>query len=67
MRLHPSPATLHALQVQYLNFKDPAIVKGDESNPDRLKLVPLEQIKLSPGCILNVSVVRAIAGLQSRD
>ncbi len=57
MRLQPAPKLLDALQVQYYEFKDPAIVKGAGSNPDLLKSVTLEQINLLPGCILNVRVL----------
>ncbi|PZV16671.1 MAG: chorismate mutase [Leptolyngbya sp.] len=57
MRLQPASEPLHILQVQYYEFKDPAMVKGAGNNPDLLKSVTLEQINLLPGCILNVSLL----------
>ena len=58
MRLQPAPEPLHALQVQYYEFKDPAIVKGAGNNPDLLKSMTLDQINLLPGCTLNVSLLK---------
>ncbi|MEX0271895.1 chromophore lyase CpcT/CpeT [Leptolyngbyaceae cyanobacterium UHCC 1019] len=54
MRLQPASESLQALQIQYYEFKDPTSVKGAGSNPDVLKSIALEQIRVLPGCILNV-------------
>jgi hypothetical protein len=56
MRLQPASESCYALQVQYYEFKDPAIVKGAGINPELLKAVTLAQINCLPGCILNVTL-----------
>jgi CpeT/CpcT family (DUF1001) len=50
-RSQPQPS----LHVQYYMIKDPALVQGAGSHPERLQNLTLEQIELLPGCTLEVT------------